>query len=288
MWSEPDLKAIRRSYARHILLSAGVQNKPLEEAFARVPREKFLGPPPWKVFTGAGYIETPDNERDWPYWDIVLGLIPERKINNGQPSGHALWLDFAAVRAGDHVVHIGAGTGYYTAILAHLTGARGRVTALECVSELAERAAGNLADLPHVQIEHAIDPSLGEADVIYVNAGATRPMDAWLDRLKPGGRLLVPLTTDQAFLANAPINLLGAMFLFTRDAAGFAARFVSPAAFIPGEGMRDANSELSLASALNSGRVQNVVRLHRGKAAAELTQERCWLRAPGWALESSE
>jgi D-amino-acid dehydrogenase len=34
------------------------------------------------------------------------------------------------------------------------------------------------------------------ADVIYVNAGATRPADAWLDRLKEGGRLILPLTAD--------------------------------------------------------------------------------------------
>ncbi len=34
------------------------------------------------------------------------------------------------------------------------------------------------------------------ADVIYVNAGATRPADIWLDRLNDGGRLVLPLTTD--------------------------------------------------------------------------------------------
>ena len=33
-------------------------------------------------------------------------------------------------------------------------------------------------------------------DVIYVNAGATRPADAWLDWLKEGGRLILPLTAD--------------------------------------------------------------------------------------------
>jgi len=32
--------------------------------------------------------------------------------------------------------------------------------------------------------------------MIYVNAGATRPADAWLDRLKEGGRLILPLTAD--------------------------------------------------------------------------------------------
>jgi len=42
--------------------------------------------------------------------------------------------------AGEHVVHIGAGVGYYTAILAKLVGAEGRVTAIEFDAELAARA----------------------------------------------------------------------------------------------------------------------------------------------------
>jgi len=37
----------------------------------------------------------------------------------------------AAPRAGEHVVHVGAGVGYYTAILAHMVGGSGRVTAIE-------------------------------------------------------------------------------------------------------------------------------------------------------------
>src|SRR5215813_13951338 len=44
----------------------------------------------------------------------------------------------------------------------------------------------------------AFDP----ADVIYVNAGATRPADIWLDRLNDGGRLVLPLTSDKGFGEN--------------------------------------------------------------------------------------
>jgi protein-L-isoaspartate O-methyltransferase len=45
---------------------------------------------------------------------------------------------------------------------------------------------------PRVEAAFAAVP----ADVIYVNAGATRPADVWLDRLKEGGRLILPLTAD--------------------------------------------------------------------------------------------
>jgi protein-L-isoaspartate(D-aspartate) O-methyltransferase len=43
-------------------------------------------------------------------------------------SYHARLLVAAAIQEGEHVVHVGAGTGYYTAIMAHLAGTTGRVT----------------------------------------------------------------------------------------------------------------------------------------------------------------
>src|SRR3984893_8205664 len=86
----------------------------------------------------------------------------------------------------------------YTAILAELVGATGRVTAIEFDGELAARAMANLAQAPHVRVVHGDGTRvlLKPGDVIYVNAGATRPTDIWLDRLKEGGRLILPLTAD--------------------------------------------------------------------------------------------
>ena len=50
------------------------------------------------------------------YQDVFVGLVPERRLNNGQPSGHAMLMAQADPRPGEHAVHIGAGVGYYTAI----------------------------------------------------------------------------------------------------------------------------------------------------------------------------
>ena len=74
-----------------------------------------------------------------------MGLVPEKGINNGEPSLHAKCIGAAAPKVGDVVIHIGAGTGYYTAILAHLVGESGRVYAYEMEADLARRAVGNLA-----------------------------------------------------------------------------------------------------------------------------------------------
>ncbi|MGO8189874.1 protein-L-isoaspartate O-methyltransferase, partial [Rhizobium leguminosarum] len=69
----------------------------------------------------------------------VVGIVPERHINNGQPSLHSFLLSQAALRAGEHIVHVGAGAGYYSAIMSNLVAASGRVTAIDFEQELAAR-----------------------------------------------------------------------------------------------------------------------------------------------------
>lgn len=75
------------------------------------------------------------------------------------------------------MVHIGTGTGYYTAILAHIVGPSGRVTGIEYEPELAARARTNFSTYPNVDIVEGDGAlvSFETADVIYVNAGCTRP-----------------------------------------------------------------------------------------------------------------
>ena len=97
------------------------------------------------------------------------GIVPERSLNNGQPWLHAMLIAAAAPWPGEHVVHIGAGVGYYTAILAHLVGDTERVTAIEFDGGLAVLAV-NFAGQPSLRALQgdgahiAFDP----ADVICV------------------------------------------------------------------------------------------------------------------------
>ena len=286
MTSETELAAIRRQYARQTLFTAGVASPRLESAFAEVAREHFLGSGPWKVFRWTGYVETPDADPAWLYTDAVVAIIAAQGLNNGQPSSHALWLQAVDPKPGEHVVHVGAGTGYYTAILAHLVDGSGQVTAIEHDADLAAKAAANLGHLPNVTVRagDGAQARFDPADVIYVNAGATRPMDAWLDALKDGGRLMLPLTTNAAFGARPPTGLTGAVFRIERCGEDDLAKLVSGAAYIPGEGMRDPASEAALAAGFANGRYGEVTRLYRADAAARLPDEQCWARASGWAL----
>jgi protein-L-isoaspartate(D-aspartate) O-methyltransferase len=121
------------------------------------------------------------------------------------------------------------------------------------------------------------------ADVIYINAGVTRPADRWLDRLKEGGRLVLPLTTNKGSLANdsAHVKWRGAVFRIERRTPDFLAQWITPVAIFPCEGARDEMSEAALAEAFNKGGWELVTRLYRND---DIPEDRCWLRAPGWCL----
>ena len=207
----------------------------------------------------------------------------ERGLNNGQPSLHARCLAVLDVREGESVVHIGAGVGYYTAVLAALTSVSGKVFAYEIGADLARRAAGNLAHLSQVTVvpRSGTEGSLPESDAIYVSAGATAPLDLWVDALRPSGRLLFPLTP------NGSDGRLGAgnMLLVTRvGGERFDARFVCPVMIFPCVGGRDEETGKKLAEAFRRGHV-SAVRSLRRKTPPD---ESCWCAGDGWWLSTSE
>jgi protein-L-isoaspartate(D-aspartate) O-methyltransferase len=269
-----DPRTLRRRFAALIARLGASGDKRIEAAFAAVERERYCGPGPWWVADGDGYALTQSADPEFLYRNAVIGLAPARRLNNGEPSSHALWLKAAAPQPGELVAHIGAGAGYYTAILAELVGPAGRVEAYETDIELAARARQNLADRANVVV-HARSGAKGllpEADVIYVNAGATAPQAIWLDALRRRGRLIFPLTPDAG---------IGGMLLVTRGAeAAFSARFVSGAAFYPCADARDVGEAARLAAAFAAGGANDVRSLHRDV----WSDPSCWLAGRDWRL----
>jgi protein-L-isoaspartate(D-aspartate) O-methyltransferase len=285
-----ELSIIRAAYAKQILAAAGVvDNARLEAALSATRREDFLGAGPWWMLRQfQDYVTTPDADPVYLYTDGLVGILPERRINNGQPSLHAHLIHQASPQAGEHVVHVGTGTGYYTAILAHIVGPSGRVTGIEYEPELAVRARTNLTTCPNVDIvegDGALVP-FDKAHVIYVNAGCTRPAESWLDRLADGGRLILPMTSDQSFAAKslARIERAGAVFRIERRGKDYLAYWISGVAIFPCAGNRDEVSERALADSFAKGGWQKVTRLYRNQ---EIPEERCWVRGSGWCLAYS-
>jgi protein-L-isoaspartate(D-aspartate) O-methyltransferase len=286
--TEAELAIVRRAFAMQVLSAVGVDNPRLEDAFAAVRREAFLGQGPWQIFRwGMTYRPTPAADPVYLYTDDVVAILPEKKLNNGQPSLHAHLINQAAPKDGEHVVHIGTGAGYFTAVLSKMAGDKGRVTGIEFEPALAERSRQNLAGYPDVRIIQGDGSSAAfePADVIYVNAGATRPADNWLDRLKDGGRMILPLTTDKNFdqAGRAPHEMVsqGAVLRIERRGNDYFVKWISAVAIFPCAGARDEASEKALREALAHGRLNEVTRLYRHE---EVPDEDCWLKAPGWCL----
>jgi protein-L-isoaspartate(D-aspartate) O-methyltransferase len=118
--------------------------------------------------------------------------------------------------------------------------------------------------------------------VIYVNAGAVRPANVWLNALKDGGRLVLPLTVSFIFQGYALTR--GAVFLIERRGEVFIAKWNSDFAIYPCAGGRDEMSEKALSSAFEKGGWERVTRLYRTK---EIEAERCWVSGPDWSLAYS-
>jgi protein-L-isoaspartate(D-aspartate) O-methyltransferase len=273
------LEEYRKFYARFVCSMFGDADGRVLEAFSVIPREHYMGSGPWMISSkGSAYMDTGIDDPRVLYQDILVALLPERYINNGQPSLHARAITACAPKEGDSVLHIGAGTGYYTAILAYLVGATGNVYAYELDASLADRARNNLAHLPNAKVLNVsgAEGTLPPADIIYVSAAAPRPMPAWLNALKIGGRLIFPLTPNRG---------VGCMLLVTREAEEkFAAKSVIGAAFTPCVGAEDERTSEVLAKAFKSQPVERVKSLRRNTAS----DKSAWCVGDGWWLSTDE
>ena len=278
-----DVAAMRRWYAEDLRLRAPVRrNMSVVDAYSTVPRERFLGPGPWLIRPDTrpdDTFATPDSEPHWLYHDVLVAIDLERKLNNGMPSFWAHNLDHLDLRPGERVLQIGAGTGYYSAILAEIVGPAGSVVAVEYDADLAARAKANLAGWPQVEVVagdgRAHDP--GPVDAVVVFAGSTHPAALWLDRLNEGGRLMMPLTGA---------NWWGFILRAERQGEIFAARSIGGVGIFPCVGGRDDAAGERLQKALHNVQPRSVpIRaLHRGEPAAE-AGGKVWYAGPGFWLE---
>ncbi len=282
---DAQLAVVRAAYAKQILAIVGVRNPAVEAAFAAVRREHFLGPGPWNAIRFARYQPTPSDDPVYLYTDDLFGIVAARGLNNGQPSLHAFLFDKADPKPGEHAVHVGAGVGYYTALLAHMVGPAGRVTGIEFDPALAARARANFAGWPNVEIltgDGATVP-FDPADVVYVNAGATAPAPGWLDNLNDGGRLILPLTTAEGFGPIDPAKMAsrGGIFRIERRGDAYAAKWISPVAIFPCAGNREEAAERELAAAFAGRPFLDVTHLRRD---SHDRGEACWAHGDDWCL----
>ena len=152
------------------------------EAFAACPREHFL---PAGARQRASY--------DGPI-DIGWGQT------NSQPRTVEAMLRLLDVHRGQKILDVGSGSGWTTALLAHLTGPTGRVIGVELEPHLVDVGTANLDahEVPWASIHEARPGTLGLPDAapyhrILVSAMARRVPDDLVAQLHTGGVMVIPV-----------------------------------------------------------------------------------------------
>jgi protein-L-isoaspartate(D-aspartate) O-methyltransferase len=177
----------RQSMVFEQLVKRGIQDDRVLRAMGAVPRHLFVEPA----------------LADEAYSDRPLPIGYGQTIS--QPYMVARATELAAPQPGDRALEVGAGCGYQAAVLAELAA---EVFAIEIVPGLAEHAADTLAAIgvDNVTVE-SFDggggwPEHAPYDVIIVSAGAPRVPPLLLDQLADGGRLVIPVgSQDEQVLA---------------------------------------------------------------------------------------
>jgi protein-L-isoaspartate(D-aspartate) O-methyltransferase len=278
------LERLRHFYSEELRVVAGLESPDLVSAFARVPRERYLGAPPWKFSSGnslnrSSYRAT-SNVCDL-YHDVFVALKSEKFLNNGQPSMIARLIAALNLSPGKRVFHCGCGTGYYTAIMAEVVGSNGSVVAAEIDSTLAEIAVTNLRDYDHVRVlsRDGADVDPVACDAILINAGVTHPHRAWLDGLSEGGVLVLPLSVGRNLSVNDAMVLA-----ITRRHDQFAAELLSIITIYSSPSMRDPMLQSMLNDSFESHAMLGVKSVR--KDDHERTDS-CIVHAPGFCLSAA-
>ncbi len=175
-------RASRLEMVEHGIAARGVRDELVLDAMRKVPRELFV----------------PEKLREFAYEDGTLPIADEQTIS--QPYIVAFMAEALLLKGGEKVLEIGAGSGYAAAVLSEIAA---HVYTVERIGRLAESAAERLADLGYdnVHVLHADGtrgwPEHAPYDAIVVAAGGPKVPESLKSQLRVGGRLVMPVGSDQ-------------------------------------------------------------------------------------------
>ena len=175
-------RARRLEMVEHSIAKRGVRDEHVLDAMRKVPRELFL----------------PVKLREFAYDDSPLPIEEAQTIS--QPYIVAFMCEALSLKGGEKVLEIGTGSGYAAAVLSEVAAS---VYTVERIGALAETAAKRLAELGYenVQVRHDDGtrgwPEHAPYDAIVVAAGGPQVPESLKSQLKIGGRLVIPVGSDQ-------------------------------------------------------------------------------------------
>jgi len=190
--NEEHLAILRRHMVEMIAIHADLASEELGKAtldervmasMRRVPRHVFVPP------AVAPYA----------YQDMPLPIGFDKTVS--QPFIVALMTDLLTPQPHETVLEIGTGLGYQSAILSELAG---QVWSVEIIEEFANHAEALLQGLGFSNVAIRVGdgsrgwPEHAPFDKILVSVAAERTPPALLNQLKPGGRLVLPLASEEA------------------------------------------------------------------------------------------
>jgi protein-L-isoaspartate(D-aspartate) O-methyltransferase len=234
--------ALQRHLVDRMVGDGVIRSGPVGAAFRAVPRHLFLpGVPVGKVYSDTSIATKMEGE--------------QTLSSSSQPSMMAIMLEQLELQPGQHVLEIGAGTGYNAALLAHMVGERGHVVTVDIDVDIVDAARMHLAQAGYDRVTViCADGGAGYLpaapyDRIMVTVGADDVPPAWHDQLRPGGRLVVPLGVTALDIFSGH-KLLAA---FDRLDGGLESRQLAHCRFVPLRGAFGAQVSSPLMLNLEAG-----------------------------------
>lgn len=193
----PDPVELRQRLVNYLLGEGAIHSPLLAKAFSEVPREIFLPAhvPLQRVYSDDAIVVKWDDNNS-------------PSSSSSQPLLMADMLEALRLEPGLRVLEIGAGVGYNAALMAHWAGDGALVTTVDLDPAMVDIARGNLAELARRTGRNfdavtvvAADGSAGYPpnapyDRIIVTVQQWEIAPAWVEQLRVGGILLLPLTVS--------------------------------------------------------------------------------------------
>ena len=173
-----DFAALRERMVRHDIADRGIGDPLILDAFRAEPREEFVA----------------EELAAYAYDDGPLPIEAGQTIS--QPYIVALMIAAAAIKPGDRVLEVGAGSGYAAAVMGRIAG---EVVAIERQPALARIARERLARLGYANVAIVEGagttgwPERAPYDAILAAASGSHVPPALLEQLARGGRLVMPV-----------------------------------------------------------------------------------------------
>ncbi len=182
-------EALRNRLVDQLTEAGTVRTAAVETAMRTVPRHEHV----------------PDVSTETAYANASVTIKPGADPDGlplscaSEPAIVAMMLEQLDVKPGDHILEVGAGTGYNAALLAFLTGPNGQVTTVDIDPDVTAHARKALDATGNDRVHVATrDGALGDHDhapydKMTVTVGAWDLPTAWWQQLADEGRLVVPL-----------------------------------------------------------------------------------------------